>query len=344
MNAVSSPVHPGRILDLEWGFAKSAALMAAIEVGVFDKVAQGAGIAEDVATQCGISLRGATAILHAMAALGLMSHESGCYTLSSDSARYLVSGQPGYLGDMHRIFSGMNAQLWPQLPGALRSGLPVMDLFTADEASHWEAVFPFLEAVCQPMAKAIAGYVKGLPILAPRFLDVGSGAGFYSRAVAAAVKTAQITCVDQPNMKQKLLDGLQAAQTEERLTLKLGDMFSQDWGQDHDVVLFSHLLHGFAPDDCARLIAKAEKALVPGGTLIIHEFVTDTANPQTSPIPALFGLEMLMTSHGDAYPADTYDQLLTASGFSETRPLEAPRGATKILLAVRQSTSTTGGT
>lgn len=137
-------------------------------------------------------------------------------------------------------------------------------------------------------------------------------------------------------MEQKLLDSLQTEQNEGRLTLRLGDIFTQDWDQDHDVVLFSHLLHGFAPDDCARLIAKAEKALAPGGTLIIHEFVTDPIDPQTTPIPALFGLEMLMTSHGDAYPANVYDRMLTASGFSATRPLEGPRGATKILLAVRQ--------
>ncbi|MEO9514568.1 MAG: methyltransferase dimerization domain-containing protein [Paracoccaceae bacterium] len=343
MNIATPPVNPARILDLEWGFAKSAALMAALEVGVFDQVAKGTGTVEDVAERCGISLRGATSVLQAMAALDLMAQENGHYSLSADAAQYLVSGLPGYLGDMHRIFSGMNAQLWPQLPQALRSGAPVMDLFTSDDASHWDAVFPFLEAVCAPMAKAIAGYVTRLPISAPRFLDVGSGAGFYSCAVAASAPTAYITCVDQQGMRKKLLTALETTQNEGQLTLLLGDIFTQDWGQDQNVVLFSHLLHGFAPDDCARLIAKAEQALTPGGTLIIHEFVTDPVDPQTTPIPALFGLEMLMTSHGDAYPAEFYDRMLTASGFSATRTLEGPRGATKILLADRLSTSKTGG-
>ncbi|MEO9894973.1 MAG: class I SAM-dependent methyltransferase [Paracoccaceae bacterium] len=337
MNVVNVPTNPGRILDLEWGFAKSAALMAAIEVGIFDQVANGTGTIEDVAKGCDISLRGASAILQAMAALDLMSNSSGRYTLSPDAAQYLVSGLPTYLGDMHRIFSGINAQLWPQLPKSLRSGAPVKDLFTSDDASHWDAVFPFLEAVCQPMAKAIGAYVASLPITEPRFLDVGSGAGLYSRAVASASQAAQITCVDQPDMEGKLRSGLQQVDQEGRLTLRLGDIFAQDWGQDHDVILFSHLLHGFAPDDCARLIAKAEQALVPGGSLIIHEFVTDPVAPQSTPIPALFGLEMLMTSQGDAYPASVYDTLLTASGFSTTKPLSGPRGATQILISTRNS-------
>ncbi len=334
-----SRVTPGRILDLEWGFAKSAALMAALETGVFDHVAGGADTPKALATAAELSQRGATSILQAMAALGLMTAEGDRYVLAPDSERFLIRGKPDYLGDMHLIFSGMNAALWPKLAQALRSGRPVKDFFTADDSSHWEAVFPFLEAVCRPMAAAVSAFVAASPESHPRFLDVGCGTGLYSRAVAEACPAARLTCVDQDEMHPCLESALAGPIGTGRVRLCCGNLFEVDWGKGHDIVLFSHLLHGFAIPECRQLMAKAHAALRPGGTLLIHEFVPDPQAPERTPIPALFSLEMLMTSHGDAYPASVYDDLLAKAGFSRSERLEGPRGATQILTATRKARS-----
>ncbi|MDX1343701.1 MAG: methyltransferase dimerization domain-containing protein, partial [Reinekea sp.] len=71
--SVGNRVNPKHILDLEWGFARSATLMAALEISLFDYVAQGANTPALLATAADISERGARGILHAISALGLLS-------------------------------------------------------------------------------------------------------------------------------------------------------------------------------------------------------------------------------------------------------------------------------
>jgi SAM-dependent methyltransferase len=334
-DADTPPVTPKHILDLEWGFAKSASLMAALELGLFDQVALGADSPEKLARAVQISGRGASALMLAMAALGLLTCDEGRYGLSRDAAQYLRSGQPNYLGDMHRIFSGMNARIWPQLTNALRSGKPIVDLYVLDTNRHWDDIFPFLTAVSRPMARTIAQYVSKSLGGSGRFLDVGSGSGLYTCEVANATPGVQVISLDQPDVMPYMRRAIEAAGVSNRVTLRQGNIFALDWGADYDFILFSHLLHGFSIDACQKLIAKAAAAVRPGGELLIHEFMPDPVTPENRPIAALFGLEMLMTSHGDAYPAETYDRLVTEAGFAPITELPGPPGPTRFLSAYK---------
>lgn len=178
--------NPKHILDLEWGFARSATLMAAQEISLFDYVAQGSDTPECLARTAQISERGARGIMHAIAAQGLINYENERYALSPDAQAHQVRGKDDYLGDMHKIFYYMNARIWPQLTKSVRSGEPNMDFFVADENRHCDDVFPFHTAISSPMVQAIAIYIAQTILPVKRVLD--AGAGLY---------TCKITRMDQ---------------------------------------------------------------------------------------------------------------------------------------------------
>lgn len=328
-------VSPKHILDIEWGFARSATLMAALELSMFDYVAHGINTPELLAKSAKISERGARGIMHAIAALGLLTFENGTYSLSPDAQAYLVSGKDDYLGDMHKIFYGMNARIWPSLAQSVRSGEPIMNLFVADENLHWDDVFPFLTAVSRPMVQAVSSYIARSAKPVKRVLDVGAGAGLYTCEITRKDENVLTTSLDQTEILPYLQRAVNEYELNDRVTLHGGDIFEIDWAGPHDFVLFSHLLHGFDFENCARLAAKAFEVLAPGGELLIHEFIPDSEFPQKRPIASLFNLEMLMTSQGSAYTANDYDRLLVGIGFAPCRDVPAPDGATRILSAMK---------
>jgi hypothetical protein len=81
-------------------------------------------------------------------------------------------------------------------------------------------------------------------------------------------------------------------------------------------VLFTNFLHGFDAATCETLLAKAHRALVPGGRAVAVEFVPDE-DRVSPPDAAFFSLTMLATtSGGDAYAFAKLEAMYRRAGFA----------------------------
>jgi hypothetical protein len=103
-----------------------------------------------------------------------------------------------------------------------------------------------------------------------------------------------------------------------------GSAFDVDLGGGYDLVLVPNFVHHFDPPTNVALLTKLRRAMTPGATLAMVEFVPndDRVSP---PFPASFSLQMLgATEGGDAYTFSDLDAMLAAAGFSDRRaqPLE----------------------
>src|SRR5262245_35483669 len=101
---------PERIMQLSWGYTAPLMIEAAIRHGVFDHLETGAKTVEEVAALSGASKRGLTAIMNALTGLGLLAKDADKYSLTPESATFLVSGKPAYHGG---YFRHMSIQLIP---------------------------------------------------------------------------------------------------------------------------------------------------------------------------------------------------------------------------------------
>ena len=97
----------------------------------------------------------------------------------------------------------------------------------------------------------------------------------------------------------------------------------------------SHLLHGYGGETIHAFLTLAHAALRPGGYVIINEFVPDHDEPTRTPMQALFGLQMLLTSTGAAYGAADYRGWLAAAGFRHVEQIAAPAGPSSYIVAQR---------
>jgi predicted transcriptional regulator len=99
----SASVSPLRIQQLAWGYAHPLVLESAIRNGIFDALDSGPKSLAEIQQSTGASERGLRAILNLLAGLELLSRDGdGRFSLTPESAAFLVSSKPGFMGGLIR--------------------------------------------------------------------------------------------------------------------------------------------------------------------------------------------------------------------------------------------------
>ncbi|MBU1741107.1 MAG: SAM-dependent methyltransferase, partial [Proteobacteria bacterium] len=108
----------------------------------------------------------------------------------------------------------------------------------------------------------------------------------------------------------------------DRVDFQGGDYLEGEIDGPFDVAWLSQILHGENVAGCALIIDRVVRALEPGGTILVHEFVLDDA--RDGPVfPALFSLNMLLgTDGGRAYTESEIKAMLSAAGVKDVRRLD----------------------
>ena len=94
----TAPVTTVRLQNIAQSYGQSAALMAAVEIGVFTAISEGAGSFDAVAQRLDIHPTNAERLIVMLCAAGLVTREAGQLKNAEDVERFLVQGKPGYMG------------------------------------------------------------------------------------------------------------------------------------------------------------------------------------------------------------------------------------------------------
>ena len=106
-----------------------------------------------------------------------------------------------------------------------------------------------------------------------------------------------------------------------------GDFHTADLGEKaYDAVVYSNIAHQETPASNGEAFARIKRALKPGGTLVVSDFVVedDRSGP---PFPLLFASMMLMaTKEGSTWTKSEYRSWLAHAGFTsiEMEPTVGP--------------------
>ncbi len=120
----------------------------------------------------------------------------------------------------------------------------------------------------------------------------------------------------------------------ERYSYVAGDLLQADFGSAHTVAVLGHILHSEGRDRSRELLKKTFKALAPGGTIAVAEFLVN--EDRTGPLNGLFfAVNMLVnTDTGDTYSFEEISSWLKEAGFTNPRTLDAP-GPSPLILATK---------
>ncbi len=335
----ATPVTPERIAQFAWGYAPPLILEAAIRHRVFDTLDGGAKSVSEVAREVGASERGLTAIMNALVGLDFLAKdEQGRYSLTPESAAFLVSNKPGFMGGMIRHGSEHLIPRWLSLNEVVATGRPVTPVNQEDSGSEFfqefvNDIFP----LSYPAAKALGEYldcnVEGRMV---RVLDLAAGSGVWGITLAKCSDAVHVTvtAVDWPGVLPVTRATVAKFGLAHRFSYVEGDLLEADFGVGHDVATLGHILHSEGIERSRALLAKTFQALRPGGTIVIAEFLVNS--DRTGPMNALlFAVNMLVnTDNGNTYSFEEIAGWLTEAGFKNARKLEAP-GPSPLILATK---------
>ncbi len=313
-----------RIYDYYIASRQSAALAAAVRVGLFDALQERALDAAGLADQLGLARRPVALLARVLLAMGLLVERERKLELAEDSAEFLVRGRPRWLGGLIDLEVDHGTQ-----PAMLLDALGRDAPSVYGEADPWQAhagdperaaaFTAAMHSISSLPADSLAR-VMDLSTCA-RLLDEGGGSGAVS--IAFAREYHQLECVvwDLPVVCEQAAKFAADADLSARVKTFAGDFHADDFpggdgNPEYDVILFSQILHDWSPETGAELLRKARAALPHGGRVVIHEKLVGPDAPLAN---ALVDLDMLVWTEGQQWTESGLRQALEAAGFSEIR-------------------------
>lgn len=255
-------------------YQRTAAIKAAIELGVFTAIPEGGATAGEIAASCAASERGTRILCDYLTILGFLHKSDGRYTATPDTALFLNQNSPAYMGGaIGFLLAPMMADSFRDLTATVKAGTTQLEGNGSVEPDHpvWvefaRSMAPMMMMPAQMMAE-ILPVDTGRPC---RVLDIAAGHGVFGITLARKYPNVEVVAVDWDRVLDVARENAQGL--EGRYTTRPGSAFDVDFGEGYDIVLLTNFLHHFDVATNEALLRKVHAALKPGGVAATLEFV-----------------------------------------------------------------------
>ena len=336
-NREQTQVTPQRLRQFAFAFAPPLLLETAVQYRIFDLLDPEPKTLAQLVQETHTSSRGLRAVLNALVGLEFLGKDTeGRYRLTPESAAFLVSSKPTFAGGYFRHISSRLLPPWTQLSEVVKTGNPVQAFNEQQAGTEFfqafvEDLFPvnYTAALAVGEALQLSQAVEPIDVL-----DLAAGAGVWGIGLAQKSPQVHVTAVDWPGVLPVTRRVAARFGMEERFSYLPGDLLETDFGCGYQIATLGHILHSEGEERSRVLLQRTWEALVPGGTIVIAEWLV---NPErTQPANGLvFAVQMLLnTEHGDTFSSVEISEWLQAAGFENIRMLENP-GLSPLLLATK---------
>ncbi|CAK0807762.1 unnamed protein product [Prorocentrum cordatum] len=277
----------------------SQALFTGLELSIFDHIAAAGDAGADLEAlkeACGVKAPRLQTLLTCLVSVKcLRLGPSGTYTLSPNTAQYMVSTSKHFYGDYLRYQIGRQFyRTMGELPNVMVSG----------EAPSYASWFSDPEVARTYTQAQHNGSVATAKYLVKKklqlggitdMLDVGGGSGAFSYVFVGATPGLKSTVLELPEVC-RTGEGIRAQQPEDvraRVSFTELDATSPTWPVSDaafDVVLMSYISGSVPEPVIGGLYSNAMKALRPGGRLLVHDFMVNDSLDGPA-LGALWGLQ-----------------------------------------------------
>jgi hypothetical protein len=302
------------------GHRVSAATSAAVELGFFDALADGARSAEAIAAAAGTDPDSTGRLLHVLAMWDLLDEEAGTFALT-ELGRLLTSDAQASLAPLALV----NADpalwaAWGKLSHSIRTGETAFeavnetDVWTHRQRHAYQGnVFDRL--MTSLSAAAVDGVAASYDFAGRgHVVDVGGGQGGLLAAILRKHPDLTGTVFDQPHVVGAgAPDGL-----EDRWTSEGGSFFEAV--PPADCYVLKWILHDWDDDECATILTRCRESLRPGGVVLVVETLLD--RPGHERATAMMDLNMMVVAGGRERTEAEYAALFERAGLRLARVVD----------------------
>lgn len=322
------------LCQLQWAYREARVFLTAVELDLFSLLADTPLTAADVIERRQTDLRATTMLLDAVTALGLLRKEGETYQVEPSAAPLLTAHSEQSIHPLSQHAADL-WPLWSQLTDVVRTGkAPERPSREERNREEYRAFILAMHVLGRLVADAVVAAINAEDV--QQLLDVGGATGTYTIAFLKAQHEMTATLFDLPQVIDLARESLRREGYLDRVTLHPGDFYTDDLPGGHDLALLSAIIHQNSRSQNQDLYRKVHAALVPGGRVIIRDYVMDRSRTQP-PDGALFAINMLVATKGGAtYTFDEIKEDLEHAGFSEVRVLQSPEPTRGLVQAIRR--------
>jgi N,N-dimethyltransferase/O-methyltransferase len=282
---------PDKLTSLATGYWQSAALIGAVELSLFDHLDRPRS-ADELAAKCGVVPALLVSLTDALVSMELLDKTGDTYAIAPGAVAVLSRSSPTCMVDALRYNADLYRQ-WGKLAEVVRTGeaaVPQAKQLGMDESMTRRFVYG-MESKARAFVPAIAPMIDLGD--AKTLLDVGSGPGTLSRALAERSPGLKVTLLDLPDVLNVAREICTRSAAHDRLTFHPANYRTDALPQPFDAVVYAGALHQETPASAERLVQRFFECLRPGGHVYIVDLMLDDS--RTAPaFSALFQITMML--------------------------------------------------
>lgn len=316
---------PGILLDASMAAFTTQALVAAMELNVFEHVRDGPVTIETLADRTGASTLGVDVLVRTLVPLGYLKRDGAGYRLTKAARRSLPENEVDAMGTFLKTQARKGLDSTRAVREAPENGVIGWETVQSGEVGRgYQAMMRWL---AEDLVDEIVETVS-LPNRADRMLDVGGSHGLYTVGFCEKYDGLEGTIIDWPI-------GLRAAQrtlnerpdVADRIELVERDFEEEELPAGNDFVFLGQIIHGLTPAGNRELFEKLDRATTEVGTIAILDQVSDSPSSGWLPfdptqssfadgIAALLGFGLFVFTGGRSYAYEDLKTWLSTAGFS----------------------------
>jgi O-methyltransferase domain/Dimerisation domain len=306
-----------RLQRMVRAYRESGALMAAVELGLFSKLAGGADTEAALIEALAVEPLNGERLVIACLGLGLIERVGDRLQNAPDVARFLVAGSAGYAGDW-MLFTKPDWDEWGKLSEHLRRpGPPLLENKTVAGITVEEARRYHRGTYSIGMG-AGRHFLRQVDLAGRRkIMDIGGGSGAYCINACQKYPALKAVVLDLPPVVVVAREFIAEHGLSERIEAVACDFNHDPFPRDADVAIMASNLPMYGRQAFAQVVKRAHDALLPGGEM---HLIGETLNAErTGPADAaLWGLaQTLNATTGHAHSVAEVAGYFAAAGFGD---------------------------
>ncbi len=322
------------MVDVYLPMMKSAAIISAGQLGLFEALTAGPLTVEQLARKLQVSDLGIAHLAEFLAAIGYLTVSDAGFRNAPHTTRWFTqAGGVDYTAGL--LWTAESWSLMGNLAAAVRAGAPEKTLWESmQDRPQWGPIFSrYMHAFARHLAPDLLEKVK-LPEGTKKLLDLGGSHGLQSMSFCRAYPGLRATIVDLPSALTDTQRTLADAGLADRITVRPGNLLDGDWGENYDAAFYLSVAHNQTADDNRRVVAHLGRVIRKGGLLLIHEYLSGSP---MDVYDAAFRLTLLVETATRTYSFDEISSWLADAGFEPPTRIDLhPREKGSLLIAIRR--------
>ena len=321
------PINPASVFDLYRGRLSTEILCAvACRTRFFQELGSNGLSAEEIGRKFGWSPRAISVVTTALRAMQFLTLNATGQYQPTEAARLFLDSESefaltGYLGlsaQSPAVTAFLEAIERPAPTATTEQGTAftfrsdkpsAMDdpdfarFLTMSLAGRGRCVAPVVAQVAPPHANEMT------------LLDIGGGSGFYAIAYLLAHPQMKAVVWDRPEVLKVAQENAIKHGVADRLECVGGDMFTDSFPVQADLLLVSNILHDWDTPEIKHLLSHWHSQSRLGARLVLHDVYLNDALDGPLPI-SLYSADLFYLTEGRAYSRAEYLQFFRQTGWS----------------------------